>query len=614
MSDKPNTQIIIRHIAGAKINRIDPFALADTTEITFGREASSTIAFDSPKDDVVSRKHAVLRIKKNDGAVPSFTIEDMKSSNGTFVNGQRISGEQELLPDDTVEFGKGGPRFTFDVQPRPESMVARTRVMSAIDATATHALANTAVTNVSAVTLVPGSDTQSEKKAGVGKNTVMMMLSDERKKTSQVWMGALAAVVAFFLVGGGVLYWNSVRTAERVQQEAREQSQIQTEKVRVESMNAAKQITQQMGMSPGEIVQKYGNSTVWINFSWRLFDKETGRPIFHKNWTFDVGGKKYALPAYFRYSDGKIVPWLTTEDEEHRNFEIKMVASGSGFVVSDNGFILTNKHIAAGWMVRTEPESYLGSYGVTQAVIITPVAKGKPNYQIVSLTGLPSDVRKWIPGEDGGTLYSKDANPISSGQGHDTATPSNSNSMFGKNESLEVRFPGSRLSINASLVRQSTDADAALIKIDSPQTLVPIEVASDDVLKVGERAIVLGYPGVSTETLAASNSNERGQIKSHIEVVPEPTVTEGIISKLGTELTQSGTTTVTATLGDAFQLSINSTGAGNSGGPVFNSSGKAVGLFTYAGGGCYSGGACVTYAVPIKHGHDLMAPQRTSAQ
>src|SRR5712671_7786746 len=82
MSDKPNTQIIIRHIAGAKINRIDPFALADTTEITFGREAGSTVAFDSPKDDVVSRKHAVLRVKSNEPL--SFTIEDLASSNGTF--------------------------------------------------------------------------------------------------------------------------------------------------------------------------------------------------------------------------------------------------------------------------------------------------------------------------------------------------------------------------------------------------------------------------------------------------------------------------------------------------------------------------------------------------
>src|SRR3984893_18463061 len=120
MSDKPNTQIIIRHIAGAKINRIDPSALADTTEITFGREAGSTVMFDSPKDDVVSRRHAILRVK-NEG-LPSFVIEDLKSSNGTFVNDERISGTRELLPEDTVEFGKGGPKFTFDVQPRPAGM------------------------------------------------------------------------------------------------------------------------------------------------------------------------------------------------------------------------------------------------------------------------------------------------------------------------------------------------------------------------------------------------------------------------------------------------------------------------------------------------------------
>src|ERR1700710_1567866 len=103
MADKPNTQIIIRHIAGAKINRIDPFALADTTEITFGREASSTVAFDSPKDDDISRRYAVVRIETG-GEVPVFSIEDLNISNGTFVNGEKILGERELLPDDTVEF------------------------------------------------------------------------------------------------------------------------------------------------------------------------------------------------------------------------------------------------------------------------------------------------------------------------------------------------------------------------------------------------------------------------------------------------------------------------------------------------------------------------------
>ena len=441
MSDKPNTQIIIRHIAGAKINRIDPFALADTTEISFGREASSTVTFDSPKDDVVSRRHAVLRVK-NSGAIPSFSIEDLNSSNGTFVNGEKISGERELLPDDTVEFGKGGPRFTFDVQPRPEGMAARTRVMNVIDATAAHALSNTAVT--SAVTLVPGADTQSGKKAGIGKNTVMMMLSDERKKTGQVWMGALAAVVAFFLVGGGVLYWNSIQTAERVQLAAQEQTRLQSEKVRAEANSATQLLTQQIGMPPGEIIQKYGNSTVWINFSWRLFDKGTGRPVFHKKFAYE----RRELPAYFKFGD-KIIPWFTTEDEEHKNYVIGGTASGSGFVVSENGFILTNKHVAAAWMVRNGPEKYLGP-GVQNAFVISISGdkKKKPMVEVVPLENLPNDIKRWIPGEDGAILFGKDAALLSLGQQHDNATPSNNVSLFGKNEILDIRFPGSGLSIN----------------------------------------------------------------------------------------------------------------------------------------------------------------------
>jgi len=604
MNDKPNTQIIIRHIAGAKINRIDPFALADTSEITFGREAGSTVMFDSPKDDVVSRRHAVLRVKND--TVPSFTIEDLKSSNGTFVNDERISGVRELLPEDTVEFGKGGPKFTFDVQPRPAGMQARTRVMSAVDTTTTRAVSTAAVTAVSSTEAPTGSTTPV--KIGVGKNTVMMMLSDERKKTSQVWMAALAAVVAFFLVGGGVLYWNSLKTADKLQQDA----QAKVEQARAEASNATQQITQQMGNSAGEIVRKYGNSTVWISMSWRLFDKETGRPVFHKAITERVGRQNLSLPAYLRFGD-TILPWLTTEDEEHKNYEIKGTGTGSGFVVSENGFILTNKHVATGWNIWLPPSRYLGHYGVKQAFLITRQERGRPKIDVVDLSSLPNNITRWNPGEDGAIIFKSDdpfqkagANAVGS-----ATTPSNKSPVFGKNEVLEVRFPGSGLSINASNVRQSTLADAALLKIDSPQTLTPLELATDDTVSVGERVIVLGFPGVSTETVMELGTTERGQYKSRVEIIPEPTVTEGIVSKLGVELTQQGSATYRNTLGDAFQLSINSTGAGNSGGPVFNAQGKVVGLYTYSG--C-EGSACVSYAIPIKHGRFLLNPQRTSTQ
>ncbi len=61
--------------------------------------------------------------------------------------------------------------------------------------------------------------------------------------------------------------------------------------------------------------------------------------------------------------------------------------------------------------------------------------------------------------------------------------------------------------------------------------------------------------------------------------------------------------------GDVFQLAINTTGAGNSGGPVFNDKGEVVGIFTYRKRG-QDNTTFVSMAVPIKFGLDLMGSQR----
>jgi serine protease Do len=602
---QPSTQIIIRHVAGAKINKIEQFQLDATKEITFGRDNRSTIAFDSPHDDLVSRKHAIIRVKSEDPL--TIAIEDLNSSNGTFVNGARITGETELAPDDKVTLGQNGPEFVFDVQPRPASFASRTRVLSTIETTATRVVAAAGKTEPAATTAA--TTAKLPPKLGVGKNTVQLMLSEERKKTSQVWMGGMAAVLAFVLVGGGVLYWHSSSTAQKLEKDAVEQREriaLQTEQIRADTSTAVQQqigtVTQQIGMSPGDIVNKYGNSTVVINFSWRLYDKETGRPIYHKSMPIEIDKQKKRLPAYFKLESGKILPWLTTDDEAHQNYEIRGAGSGTGFVIGEQGFILSNKHVAAGWMVKVTPQDYATNSGV----LVTAGSRGRLNtnvFDVMRQSGA-EHLRSWVPEEDGGILF---ASKIVGNKLPDVKN-SSLKTFYGRNETLEVRFPGSRLSINANLIRASTDSDAALIKVDSPQALTPLDLASDDVIKVGEKVIVLGYPGISDRTFAQFTTNEGGQTRQRLEFIPEPTVTDGIVSRAGTETVQEGNMRISGMLGDAIQLSVVATGSGNSGGPVFNSSGKVVGLFTWGATG--RDGTRVSFAVPIKHGRALLQPQR----
>ncbi len=72
---------------------------------TIGREAGNTIALGN--DNTVSRHHAT--ITASGGA---FTIRDEGSSNGTFVNGAKISAEQKLTSGDEIQVG--GTKFRFE--------------------------------------------------------------------------------------------------------------------------------------------------------------------------------------------------------------------------------------------------------------------------------------------------------------------------------------------------------------------------------------------------------------------------------------------------------------------------------------------------------------------
>jgi hypothetical protein len=86
---------------------------------TIGRDRGSGVVFD---DDGVSRRHAALNY--TDGIV---TVEDVGSTNGTWVNGERVATPRRLTPGDELRLGSVGVRFEA-AAPAPRLTPRRGRV------------------------------------------------------------------------------------------------------------------------------------------------------------------------------------------------------------------------------------------------------------------------------------------------------------------------------------------------------------------------------------------------------------------------------------------------------------------------------------------------------
>jgi serine protease Do len=546
------TRVVITHLNRSKVNQIDQWPLDSIGDISIGRDQGSTVAFDLQREDMVSRRHAVIRVER--GEQPSCKIADLGSSNGTSVNGMRISQETELLPGDIVELGANGPRFSFDLQPRPADLAGRTRLVP--------------MGTPAGVTRVEPLSSITAKKETVPE-PARPALSAPPPGQNRAFMLVASATLAVLVVAGGALFYAS--------------------KLGAAGFFSGGGKTE---MSPLEVAQKYSSATAYITMQWRLYDKETGKRVFHKIVAWK--SKDNLLPAYVRLPNGAIVRWLTTEDDGHTNELIGAEGSGSGFVVDGQGFLLTNKHVAAGWKVEYGFKPY-ESTGVLFQLDSSLKVANVGDFDPTNVEAL----YHWIPDSGGIVFDNKSPVPLNA-----------SDHLFeGKNEELDIRFPGQRVSYASRLIRASTDADVAEIRIDSIDGLPTVELEKEDGVRVGEHVTVMGYPGISEQKVATVVTHEVGREQEHVELIPEPTVTDGLIAKLGSGSQKENGVTTTSTMGDVYQLTVLATGAGNSGGPVFDATGKVIGLFTYAK---TRGAERVTFAVPIRYGRDLLNPQKVN--
>src|ERR1035437_9138621 len=207
-------RMIIKHTSGSKANQVEEFPLNHYSELILGRDVSSTVKYDPDRDDLVGREHA--KITRDPNNPEGFLIEDTASKNGTFLNGQKLTGVQTIRPGDVVQLGSGGPEFTFDVEPRPLNATKPTRIADV--STGGKVAPETRIADAGSiatgsVATAPGG------KAVVGKATVERMISSTVTETKKqegkkyATIGIIAGLCVLVLVGlvAGGLYWNNAR-------------------------------------------------------------------------------------------------------------------------------------------------------------------------------------------------------------------------------------------------------------------------------------------------------------------------------------------------------------------------------------------------------------------
>lgn len=112
-------RVVIDHIAGSRAGQRQEFPAAEgPSRVRFGRHPECEVSFDPHRDIDASSRHAELRAG-GDGS--AWVLVDLGSSNGTYVDGHRVTEAQIAASTPVIiEFGPGGPRVRLFVGAQSE--------------------------------------------------------------------------------------------------------------------------------------------------------------------------------------------------------------------------------------------------------------------------------------------------------------------------------------------------------------------------------------------------------------------------------------------------------------------------------------------------------------
>jgi S1-C subfamily serine protease/pSer/pThr/pTyr-binding forkhead associated (FHA) protein len=174
-----------KFLSGARSGQVETFQKA---YLGLGRHPLSDVRFDAERDLDVSSRHAAIMAKPE-----GYVLQDLGSKNGTFVNGEKLTGDRLLVDGDVIGFGAKGPAVEFHTITSPDDRLTET-------ATAAEAAAGR-LSNPKQV--VPATVPPPTKRPGAQRarstTSIIEMATAPWRRTASILVGMVVLVVALSL-------------------------------------------------------------------------------------------------------------------------------------------------------------------------------------------------------------------------------------------------------------------------------------------------------------------------------------------------------------------------------------------------------------------------------